>query len=186
MLIHGRVWRGDASHGDGTAKRLPHHVQQKQVPSVCGAFSEEEVEAIAEAQVARLVVTTPGRLGMRPAVHAGEVVQESIQRADEAASLARTAVPHVGTHLAVHVHVIVDRPGSAAMDGVRARDTDGLHQVLHGVAPEIAAGGGAAHMALADGLELIAACRAHHMTRVALPEYVVSMSIRKNDSWINQ
>lgn len=123
-----------------------------------------------EVQEARLLVTGPRLLGTRPAVHAGEVVRESIHRTNEAASLARTVVPRVGTHLAVHVQVIVGRLGSAAMDGVRAWNTDGLHQVLHGVAPEIAAGGGPAHMALADGPELITACRAHHMTRVALPE----------------
>jgi hypothetical protein len=66
--------------------------------------------------------------------------------------------------------VIVGTPDGAAMDGIWAWEADGLHQVLHGVAPGVATSGHTTHMALAvaTGLELVTAHRTHRVPCFAL------------------
>jgi hypothetical protein len=59
--------------------------------------------------------------------------------------------------LAVAMLVIVGRPDCAAVDDIWAWEADGLHQLLHGIAPAVATSGHATHMALAiaSDLELV-------------------------------
>jgi hypothetical protein len=78
--------------------------------------------------------------------------------------------------------VIIGSSSGAAMDGIRAREADGLHNVLHGVAPAVASSVDATHMTLAGGLELVTACRTDDMTHVALhaEEYVIGMFVQIN------
>jgi hypothetical protein len=67
------------------------------------------------------------------------------------------------------------------MGGVRAWDADGLHQSLHGMAQAVAAGGDAIHMvALARGLELVAARRAHDVAHFTLRAFVISIDQSKS------
>jgi hypothetical protein len=73
-------------HGDGTAKRLPCHIQEEQVFTaadgggsasmivVVSTVSKEEVEAVIEADAVPLKPTNLG--GGRPAMRTSEVVQE--------------------------------------------------------------------------------------------------------------
>lgn len=69
--------------------------------------------------------------------------------------------------------VTVGRHGSTAVRGVRARETDGFHKALHGVAPAVVvARRGAALVALAGVLELVAARRTHNMSDVALQTHM--------------
>ena len=122
----------------------------------CGAISEE-VEAVMEVdgKVAVLVGLEVG--DARPVVHLAEVVQERACRAEKAACLTRAVAWRVRARRAVAFSSVVGRPRGAAMGGVRAWDAERLHQSLHGMAPAVAAGGDATHMALALGLELVAA-----------------------------
>ena len=135
-------------HSDGAAKWLPRHVQEEQVPTaaaggkmivVLSAVSEDEVESVVEADAACLKGTDLG--GGRPAMCAGEVIQERFGRAKEVAVLARAVARSVWTRLTVVMLIIVGRSGTT--------DTDGVQQTLRGVAPVVVTCGNAAHMALA-------------------------------------
>lgn len=124
-------------HGDGTAKRLPCHIQEQQVSTavdgggsasvivILSAVSKEEVEAVIEVDATLLKHTDLG--GGRPAMCTGEVVQECIYRAEEATFLARAVVRCIWTSLAVAMRVVVGWPGVAAIGHVRTWDTDVFH-----------------------------------------------------------
>jgi len=56
------------------------------------------------------------------------------------------------------------------MDSIRAREADGLHNVLYGMAPAVASSVDATHMTLAGGLELVTACRTDDMPHIALED----------------
>jgi hypothetical protein len=87
----------------------------------------------------------------------GEVVQERGCRADKATCVAGAVARRVLARLAVAMLVIVGRPDCAAVDDIWAWEADGLHQLLHGIAPAVATSGHATHMALAiaSDLELV-------------------------------
>jgi hypothetical protein len=177
--------RVNAEHRDGAANRLPRHSQQEQALNGsggallhvgCGAISKEEVEAVMEVD-SKFAVLVGLEVGdARPAVYLADVVQERASRAKKAACLTRAVPWRVRARRAVAVSIIVGRPRGAAMGGVRAWDADGLHQSLHGMAQAVAAGGDATHMvALARGLELVAARRAHDVAHFTLRAFVISI-----------
>jgi len=123
----------------------------------CGAISKEEVEAVMEVDM-KFVVLVGLEVGdARPVVHLAEVVQQRASRSEKAACLTRAVAWRVRARRAVAFSSMVGHPHGAAMGSVRAWDADRLHQSLHGMAPAVAAGGDATHMALALGLELVAA-----------------------------
>ena len=124
-------------HGDGTAERLPCHIQEEQVfiatdgggsvsmIVVLSAVSKEEVEAIIEADTVHLKHTDIG--GGRPAMCTGQVVKERICGTKKATFLARAVVRCIWTRLAVAMVVVVGWPGVAAIGRVRTWDADGVH-----------------------------------------------------------
>jgi hypothetical protein len=165
----GAVWVY-AEGRDGTAKRpRRHHVQQEQElvrgAMVGGSSSSrggEEVEAVAEDEVGAGPVLVLGGAG--PAV-----VGKRRRRASVAAGLAGAAARRVRARPGVGLAVVVRRPVGAAGGGVRSRDADGAHQVLHVVAPAVAARRrGAALVALGRLPQLVGASAAHHVPDVAL------------------
>lgn len=133
-------------------------------------LNEDEVESIVEGNAACLKGSDLG--GGRPSMCAGEVVQERLCRTKEAAVLARAAAWCMWTRLAVDMLIVVSWPGTTAMGCIRARDTDGLHQALHGVAPVVVMRGNAANMAPALWRKLVTARRAHHMALVTLHRHM--------------
>ena len=117
----------DEVHSDGAAKWLPRHVQEEQVPTaaaggkmivVLSAVSEDEVESVVEADAACLKGTDLG--GGRPAMCAGEVVQERFDRAKEVAVLAWAVARSVWARLTVVMLIIVGRSGTTAMGCIPA------------------------------------------------------------------
>jgi len=170
----------DAERSDGVADRCRLlHVQHQRVlllrrgrggATIIGAGGDDDdVEALAKADdKATHPGGGPGAAG--PAVHGGEVLQERrLHGAREAAALAGAVAWLVRTRPGVAVAVMVRHPLGAAVGGVRARDADRVHHLLHGVAPEVAAGDrDAADMAVGRLPELVVARRAHHVTHRAL------------------
>ena len=118
----------DEVHSDGAAKRLPRHIQEEQVLTtaaggsemlvVLSTVSEDEVESVVEADAACIKGTDLG--GGRPAMCAGEVVQERFGRAKEVAVLARAVARSVWTRLTVVMLIIVGRSGTTAMGCILA------------------------------------------------------------------
>ena len=108
----------DEVHSDGAAKWLPRHIQEEQVPTtaaggsemivVLSAVSEDEVESVVEADAACIKGTDLG--GGRPAMCAGEVVQERFCRAKEVTVLARAVARSVWARLIVVILIIVRTP----------------------------------------------------------------------------
>lgn len=92
-----------------------------------------------------------------PFVCRADMVQERSCGAHKAASLTRTVAWSVLAHQAVAFLIIVGCPQGTTMGSVQTWDADGFHQLLHGMAPAVVAGGDPTHMALARGLELITA-----------------------------
>lgn len=96
---------------------------------------EDEVEAIVEANAEGAYALACGLAG--PAVRAGEVVQERRHRADESTCLTRAMARRVRAHQAVAFLIMVGQPHGTAMGSMRAWDSDGLHQILHAMAPAV-------------------------------------------------
>jgi hypothetical protein len=168
--------------------RLPHHVQQEQVQdAVGGAVSNKKVETVVEADDEFVLILilisgrSPNHGGTRPgAVHSFEVVHKHGNCTDKATGLAGTVAWPVRTRLVMAVLVVVGSPGGTAVGGIRAREADGLHQALHGMAPSVTTGDDAADMALASGLELVTAHQTRNMTQFALHggTHAISMRIK--------
>ena len=116
----------------------------------------------------------------RPTMHLVEVVQQRASGSEKAACLTRAVAWRVRARRAVAFSSMVGRPHGAAMGGVRAWDTDGLHQSLHGMAPAVAADGDATHMALARGLKLVTARRAHDVPHFTLRASAISRNQGKS------
>ena len=93
----------------------------------------------------------------RPTMHLVEVVQQRASGSEKAACLTRAVAWRVRARRAVAFSSMVGHPHGAAMGSVRAWDMNGVQQSLHVMAPAVAASGNATHMALALGLELVAA-----------------------------
>lgn len=159
--------RAHPDRGDGAAERRPRHAQQEQVVSAAagaaGGGRGDEVEAVAE--VDEEGVARGGLRGARPAVRGDGVLGERRRGAGEAAdgAAARRARALAGVALTV----VVRRPVAAAVRGVRARHADGVHHLLHGVAP-LEPRWVTAHVAPPARRQLVPARRAHHVPHVAL------------------
>jgi hypothetical protein len=112
--------------------------------------SGDEIETITEFNAEANTSLNLGCAG--PSVHGGEMEPTKPQ--------AWPGQRHGmwGHTRAVAFTVVIHRPIGAAMASVRARNTDGVHQLLHGMAPVVATGGpGTAHMAAARHPQLVMA-----------------------------
>ena len=85
------------------------------------------------------------------------MVQERSHGAYKAACLTRAVAWCMLANQEVAFLIIVDQPQGTAMGSICAWDADGLHQLLHDMAPAVSAGDGSTHRALARGLELVTA-----------------------------
>jgi hypothetical protein len=107
------------------------------------------------------------------AVHGQLCANEHRYRAHEATAIARAVTRRMWALQEVLLAGVIHRRCIAAVGRVRTWAVDGIHHVLHGVAPLVAAGhGDTTQVALAGILELLGARRAQHMPHAALHKVI--------------